>query len=341
MRRRTPSTSSAAPVAVSGGSPTLPEVDLSVDLAGLRLPNPILTASGCFASGREMERFVDVASIGAVVAKSVTRHPRQGLPTPRMVETPSGMLNAIGLQNPGVDRWIEDDLPWLVEHGARTVVSIAGDNVEDFVHVARRLRGAEGVAAIEINLSCPNVEHRGLVFALDPQASADLVRGVARVADVPVLAKLSADASDVVAVASAVVEAGADALTLINTILGMAIDPVTGRAELANTYGGLSGPAIRPVAVRVVHQVHTALPQVPIVGCGGVRSVEDVVQFLRAGASAVAVGTGGFVDPFVTESLRDDLASWLHQHGHPSVRSLVGTVMPARGPLGPSVEARA
>ena len=301
-------------------------VDLTTAIAGLRLDNPIVTASGCFASGREMDRFVDVGGIGAVVVKSVTRAPRQGLPTPRMVETPSGMLNAIGLQNPGVDAWLERDLPWLVERGATTVVSIAGDTVDDFAHVARRLRGAEGVHAIEVNLSCPNVEHRGLVFALDVDASAEVIRAVARVADVPVLAKLSADASDVVAVARAVVEAGADGLTLINTVLGMAIDPVTGLVELANTYGGLSGPAIRPVAVRVVHQVHTALPDVPIVGCGGVRTVEDVVQFLRAGASAVAVGTGGFVDPFATESLRDGLATWLAVQGRASVRELVGSV---------------
>jgi dihydroorotate dehydrogenase (NAD+) catalytic subunit len=302
------------------------DVDLSTSVAGLGLANPMVTASGCFASGREMDRFVDVGRIGAVVVKSVTKVPRKGLPTPRMVETPSGMLNAIGLQNPGVDAWLEEDLPWLVAHGATTVVSIAGDTVDDFVHVARRLRGAEGVSAIEVNLSCPNVEHRGLVFALDPAASAELIRAVARVSDVPVLAKLSADASDVVAVASAVTDAGADGLTLINTILGMAIDPVTGQAELWNTYGGLSGPAIRPVAVRVVHQVHTALPDVPIVGCGGVRTVEDVVQFLRAGASAVAVGTGGFVDPFATETLRDGLAAWLTQHGYASVREIIGSV---------------
>lgn len=307
-------------------SPASHDVDLSTSVAGLGLTNPIVTASGCFASGREMDRFVDVGRLGAVVVKSVTKAPRKGLPTPRMVETPSGMLNAIGLQNPGVDAWLEEDLPWLVAHGATTVVSIAGDTVDDFAHVARRLRGVEGVSAIEVNLSCPNVEHRGLVFALDPVASAELIRAVARVSDVPVLAKLSADASDVIGVASAVVDAGADGLTLINTILGMAIDPATGQAELWNTYGGLSGPAIRPVAVRVVHQVHAALPEVPIVGCGGVRTVEDVVQFLRAGAKAVAVGTGGFVDPFATETLRDGLAAWLAAHSYTSVQEIVGTV---------------
>lgn len=308
-----------------------PSAELGVALGALGLDNPIVTASGCFASGREIDRFYDVSGLGAIVVKSLTRLPRQGLPTPRMVETPSGMLNAIGLQNPGIDRWIEDDLPWLAERGATTIVSIAGDTIDDFVHVARRLRGAAGVGAIEVNLSCPNVEHRGLVFALSPEASADVIRNVSRAADVPVLAKLTADASDVVGVASAVVEAGAEGLTLINTVLGMAIDPVTGRVELANTYGGLSGPAIRPIAVRVVHQVHRALPEVPIIGCGGVRSVEDVVQLMRAGASAVAVGTGNFVDPFMAATLRDGLAEWLVRHGHAAARDLIGAVLPPEG----------
>jgi dihydroorotate dehydrogenase (NAD+) catalytic subunit len=302
--------------------------DLRVTLGALELDNPIVTASGCFASGREIDRFYDVSGLGAVVVKSLTRLPRQGLPTPRMVETPSGMLNAIGLQNPGIDRWLEEDLPWLAERGATTIVSIAGDTVDDFVHVARRLRGAGGIGAIEVNLSCPNVEHRGLVFALSPDASADVIRNVARAADVPVFAKLTADASDVVGVATAVVEAGAHGLTLINTVLGMAIHPVSGRVELANTYGGLSGPAIRPIAVRVVHQVHRALPQTPIIGCGGVRSVEDVVQLMRAGATAVAVGTGNFVDPFMAATLRDGLADWLARHGHATARGLVGAVHP-------------
>jgi dihydroorotate dehydrogenase (NAD+) catalytic subunit len=308
-----------------------PTVDLSVQLGPLGLANPIVTASGCFASGREIDRFYDVSSLGAVVIKSLTRAPRLGLPAPRMVETPSGMLNAIGLQNPGIDHWLEEDLPWLAERGAVTIASIAGDTVEDFTHVARRLRDREGVAAIEVNLSCPNVEHRGLVFALDPDASAEVIRSVVRTADVPVFAKLTADASDVVAVARAVVGAGADGLTLINTVLGMAIDPVSGLIELANGYGGLSGPAIRPIAVRVIHQVHQAMPEVPIIGCGGVRSVEDAVQLVRAGASAVAVGTGNFVDPFAADSLRSGLAAWLDAHGHADVRSLVGTAVRRSG----------
>jgi dihydroorotate dehydrogenase (NAD+) catalytic subunit len=312
-----------------------PPADVRVQLGALALDNPIVTASGCFASGREIDRFYDVSGLGAIVVKSLTRLPRQGLPAPRMVETPSGMLNAIGLQNPGIDRWIDEDLPWLAERGATTIVSIAGDTVDDFVDVARRLRGAVGVGAIEVNLSCPNVEHRGLVFALSPEASAEVIRGVVRVADVPVFAKLTADASDVVAVATAVVAAGAIGLTLINTVLGMAIHPVTGKVEIANTFGGLSGPAIRPIAVRVVHQVHRAMPEVPIIGCGGVRSVEDVIQLMRAGASAVAIGTGNFVDPFMAASLRDGLSAWLTEHGHPAARDLVGVVLPSDG--GPDV----
>lgn len=305
-------------------------VDLSVELAGMKLPNPILTASGCFAAGAEMERFYDIAELGAIVVKSVTLEPRDGLPTPRMAETPSGMINAIGLQNPGIDAWLAKDLPWLQGKGARVVVSVAGTSVDDFRAVTRKLRGRGGIAAIEVNLSCPNVEERGLVFACSPTDSAEVVTAVRREADVPVLAKLTSDVTDIVAIARAVVRAGADGLTLVNTVLGMAIDPETGRPEVYNTYGGLSGPAIRPIAVRNVHQVHAALPEVPILGCGGIRNVTDVVQFLRAGAAAVSVGTATFVDPFVGPRLIKNLRSWLAERGYGSARELVGTVQPWR-----------
>ena len=304
------------------------EVDLGVELAGVRFENPIFTASGCFASGAEIDRFYDVAQLGAVVTKSVTLEPRRGMPTPRMAETPSGMLNGIGLQNPGVDAWLERDLPWLRDHGARVIASIAGKSVDDYREVARRLRGTTGIDAIEVNLSCPNVEDRGLVFACSSADSGELVAAVVREADVPVLAKLTSDVTDVVAIARSVVAAGAAGLTLINTLLGMAIDPETGRPELWNSYGGLSGPAIRPVAVRNVHQVHQALPHVPILGCGGIRDIGDVVQFLRAGASAVSVGTATFVDPFVGPTLIAELRRWLGRRGHASVRELVGAVTP-------------
>lgn len=315
-----------------GGDDAMP-VDLSTSLGALRLDNPILTASGCFASGREINRFYDVADLGAIVVKSVTLAPRQGLPTPRMAETPSGMLNAIGLQNPGVDAWLRDDLPWLRDHGARVIASIAGASVDEFRQVARRVGDAEGVSAIEVNLSCPNVEHRGLVFACLAPAAAEVVAAVRRETSLPVLAKLTSDVTDIVAIARAVVDAGADGLTLINTLLGMAIDPISGRPELFNTYGGLSGPAIRPVAIRNIHQVYQALPHVPILGCGGIQTVEDVVQHLRAGASAVSVGTATFADPFVGRQLLDDLRQWMTRHGHLRLSSLIGKVHPhsARG----------
>lgn len=307
-------------------------VDLRVSLAGIHLPNPILTASDCFASGKEAQRFVDIDTIGAVVVKSITRAPRNGLPTPRMVETPSGMLNAIGLQNPGVDAFIEHDLPFLRQYGARVIASIAGDSAEDFRYVAGKLMtaGADTIVGLEVNLSCPNVENRGLVFACQPESSHAVVRAVRHEVSVPVLAKLTSDVTSVVAIAQAVVDAGANGVTLINTLLGMAIDPETGRPELYNTFGGLSGPAIRPVALRNIYQVAQALPTLPILGCGGVQSATDVVQFLRAGATAVSVGTQQFVDPFITERLSRDLEAWLASHGHNAVSDLVATVMPWR-----------
>jgi dihydroorotate dehydrogenase (NAD+) catalytic subunit len=313
-----------------GDGPTIAEseVDLGVELAGLRLDNPITTASGCFASGAEIDRFYDVTELGAVVVKSITLEPREGLPTPRMAETPSGMLNAIGLQNPGIDAWLAKDLPQLQAKGAKVIASLAGRSVDEYREVARRLHGQDRVVALEVNLSCPNVEERGQVFACSPTDSATVVRAVRAETDLPLLAKLTSDVTDVVEVARAVVTAGADGLTLINTLLGMAIDPETGRPELYNTYGGLSGPAIRPVALRNVHQVHQALPTVPILGCGGVREVTDVIQFLRAGASAVAVGTTTFVDPFVGQDLVRDLRRWLAQRGRRSVQELIGETTP-------------
>lgn len=310
-------------------------VDLSVDVGGARLDTPILSASGCFASGAEIDRFHDVTALGAIVVKSVTLEPREGLPTPRMAETSSGMLNAIGLQNPGVDAWMRRDLAWLQQRGARVVVSVAGKTVEEFREVARKLRRAGSVVALEVNLSCPNVEHRGLVFATDASAAGEVIAAVRREADVPVWGKLTSDVTDVVGVARAVVEAGADGLTLINTLLGMGIDAETGRPQLSNTYGGLSGPAIKPVALRNVHQVHAALPDVPIVGCGGARTAVDVVEFVRAGASAVQIGTATFVDPFVHRTVTDDLRRWLANRGIASLTELRGQVLPWPTPPAP------
>ncbi len=260
------------------------QVDLRVDLGPLRLDNPIVTASGCFASGREIERFFDIARLGAVVVKSLTLEPRGGLPTPRMAETASGMLNAIGLQNPGVEQWLATELPWLQALGVPVVVSIAGKTVAEYRMLAEYLRGQPGVVAIEANISCPNVDDRNVVFACRADATREVIQQVTRVATVPVFAKLTPDVTDIAGIAEAAVAAGATGVSLINTLLGMAIDVETRRPKLAAVTGGLSGPAIKPVAVRAVHQVHQALPDVPIIGMGGVRTVTDVAELMLAGA---------------------------------------------------------
>ncbi len=297
-------------------------VDLSVDLCGVALPTPVLAASGCFGFGREMAPWMDLGEVGAVVTKSVSLEPRRGRPTPRMAETPSGMLNAIGLQNPGVEAFCATELPFLAEAGARVVASIVGRTAEEFGRVAERLAREPAVHLVEVNLSCPNVEHRGEVFATDPAAAAAVIRAVAERAGRPVLAKLTADVTDLVAVARAVVEAGADGLTLINTLLGMAVDTRRMRPRLAAVTGGLSGPAIRPVAVRCVWQVARALPGVPIVGTGGIMTGTDAAEFLLVGATAVAVGTGSFVQPRAVVDVARQLAAYLDTHGLRSVGEL-------------------
>ena len=290
-------------------------VDLTTRLASLRLADPVLTASGCAAAGRELAPFVDLRAIGGVVTKSIMLQPRSGRPTPRMAETPSGMLNSIGLQGPGVEQFVATDLRWLRERGIRTIVSIAGGTVQEYQKLAQRLRHEPGISAVEVNISCPNVESRGQVFACDPFSAASVVQTVRRntAPDIPVLAKLSPDVTDIVAIASSVRDAGADGVSLINTLLGMVIDPDTMRPMLGGVTGGLSGPAIRPVAVRAVWQVHAAFPELPILGMGGIRTGQDAFEFVLAGASAVSVGTAVFNDPSalarVSEQLRGILAA--------------------------------
>lgn len=301
-------------------------VDMRTRLAALELPAPILTASGCAGYGRELAPYVDLSSLGAVVTKSIMRHPRSGRATPRMAETPSGMLNSIGLQGSGIDAFLAHDLPWLAAQGARVVVSVAGGSAGEFAEVARRLRGAPGLVAVEVNISCPNVEDRGQVFACDPEAAAVVVAGVREVTapGVPVLAKLSPDVTDIVAVARSCVDAGADGLSMINTLLGMVIDVDTMRPVLAGVTGGLSGPAIRPVAVRCVWQVHAAMPDVPILAMGGVRHGLDALELVLAGASAVSVGTAVFGDPGACRRVHDELATALTERGFDSFADAVG-----------------
>ncbi|MDX6218350.1 MAG: dihydroorotate dehydrogenase catalytic subunit [Frankiales bacterium] len=305
---------------------TRPDVDLTTRLGGVTFPNPVFTASGCAAAGQELDQFFDVSELGGVVTKSIMLAPRSGRPTPRMAETPSGMVNSIGLQGPGIDAFLDKDLAWLAQRGARAVVSIAGGSVDEYAKLAAKLRGQKGLAMIEVNISCPNVEDRGQVFACDPVASAAVVQAVKRAAPtgVPVFAKLSPDVTDITEIARACVDAGADGLSLINTLLGMVIDTHTLRPALGGVTGGLSGPAIRPVAVRCVWQVRQALPEVPILGMGGIRTGLDALEFLLAGANAVSVGTTVFGDPSAPIRILDELAVALAERGFGSVSEVVG-----------------
>lgn len=299
-------------------------VTLAVDLDGLRFPTPVLGASGTFGSGQELSQLIDLRKVGGIVTKSVTLRPVRGLPTPRMAETPSGMLNAIGLQNPGVEGFMEKDGPWIERAGVPVVVSIAGKSVEEFVKVAARVQTMRGVVAMEANISCPNVKRRNQVFACHPDAAAEVVGAVSRMVSVPVIAKLTPDVTDIAEVARACVKAGAHALSLVNTSLGMAIDVDTFRPKLGAVTGGLSGPAIRPVAVRCVFQVARALPDVPIIGMGGIRTARDAVEFLLAGAWAVAVGTANFFNPSATIDVAQGIGRFLASKGMRSPADLRG-----------------
>jgi dihydroorotate dehydrogenase (NAD+) catalytic subunit len=300
-------------------------VDMSTSLGRLDFVSPVFTASGCAAAGKELDQFIDITTIGAVVTKSVMLNPRSGRATPRMAETPSGMLNGIGLQGPGIDDFIQNDLSWLSQKGAKTIVSIAGNNVEEFGKVADKLRDIPGVIAIEVNISCPNVENRGQVFACDPYAAADVINNVRRnvSASIPLFAKLSPDVTDITEIAKAVVKAGADGLSVINTLLGMVIDADTLRPLLSGKTGGLSGPAIRPVAVRCVYQIRKALPNIPIIGMGGIRNGRDAIEFFAAGANAISVGTTVFNDPEACVRIHDETAEILQEKGIRSLSEII------------------
>lgn len=302
-------------------------VSLAVDLNGIRLPTPVLGASGTFGSGRELSELVDLTKVGGVITKSVTPRPVKGMATPRMVETPSGMLNAIGLQNPGIEQFIRAEGPFIARAGVPVIVSIAGKSVEEFLQVAASVHQLQGVVAIEANLSSPNARAIGApVFARQPDMAGEVVGAVARLSRLPVFAKLSPDVTNVVEVAEACVRSGAHGLSLINTLLGMAIDTRTFRPRLGAVMGGLSGPAIRPVAVRVVYEVARALPGVPIIGMGGIRRPQDAVEFLLAGAWAVAVGTANYWNPHATIDVARGLGEFLVERGLSSPADLRGGV---------------
>jgi dihydroorotate dehydrogenase (NAD+) catalytic subunit len=297
---------------------------LAVALGRLRLPNPILVASGTFGYAREMQGFIDLARLGGIVPKTITPLPRIGNVPWRTVETASGLLNSIGLDNDGVETFLDKQLPFLAGCGAPVIVSIAGADAEEFVALARRLDGVPGIAALELNVSCPNVSH-GVDLGTDPETCRGVVAGVREATGLPVIAKLTPNVTDIAAVAQGAADGGADAVTLINTLQGMAVDWRRRRPLLGNVVGGLSGPAIKPVALRCVHQVHRAVG-IPIIGVGGIMTIDDCMEFFVAGASAVQIGTASFAEPIVSARLLDELPGAVAEAGAASLAALVGTL---------------
>jgi len=299
--------------------------DLSVNIAGIKLKNPVLTASGTFGYGEEFAEFLDLNKLGGVIVKGVSLKPIKGNPPPRIWETPSGMLNAIGLENPGVDVFLGEKLPFLRKFDTAVIVNIFGFSLEEYVCVAERLDGAQGIAGIEVNISCPNVKAGGMAFGTDLRATFGLLSAVRKKTRLPLIAKLSPNVTDVTEFASAARDAGCDGLSLINTLLGMAIDVRCRRPRLANCTGGLSGPAIRPVAVRMVWQVAKKVP-LPIIGMGGIVTGEDALEFILAGASAVAVGTANFMNPRATLEVLSGIENVMAEQGVGNIKDLIGRV---------------
>ncbi|MDP2232706.1 MAG: dihydroorotate dehydrogenase [Actinomycetota bacterium] len=300
---------------------------MRVKLGPLELANPVMTASGTFASGREFADFVDLSRLGALVTKGVSLEPWAGNASPRIAETASGMLNSIGLQNPGVEAFIARDLAWLAEHAPTTpvIVNVSGHTAEEYPAVIERLESEPGVTGYEINISCPNVDAGGMAFGTDCASAADVTRRCRAVTTRPLIVKLSPNVTDIASIALAVEAAGADCVSLINTLLGMAVDVATFKPKLARVVGGLSGPAIKPVALRMVWQVSSAVG-VPVVGMGGIMNAEDAAEFMLAGATAVGVGTASFVDPTSVTRIVDGLAELCHARGIGRVAELIGAL---------------
>ncbi|MEN8190205.1 MAG: dihydroorotate dehydrogenase [Thermodesulfobacteriota bacterium] len=305
-------------------------VDLKVAIGPLSLANPVMTASGTFGYGREFEPYMDISRLGAVIVKGISLAPRAGNPPPRIVETACGMLNAIGLENVGVERFIEEKIPYLKSLGTPVIVNVLGDTLGEYEEICRRLADVDGVAAIEVNISCPNVKKGGVAFGTDPKMAAAVTRAVKSACSLPVLIKLSPNVTDIVTIARAVEDGGADAVSLINTLIGMAIDLENRRPRLANVIGGLSGPAIKPVALRMVYQVAAAV-SIPVIGIGGIETAEDAMEFMVAGATAVQVGTANFVNPAASVEMIDGMADYIRTSDIGSIRELIGSLQINRG----------
>jgi dihydroorotate dehydrogenase (NAD+) catalytic subunit len=299
--------------------------DLSVRIGSLHLKNPLIAASGCFGYGVEYANVVDLASLGGIVSKGLFLKEREGHPAPRIVETPAGMLNAIGLQGIGARRFVDEKLPELRARGATVIVNVCGTTLDEYVEVSKILSDAEGVAAIELNISCPNIKEGGIQFGCSLDGTFDVVSAVRKATRLPILPKLTPNVTDVASFARAAEDAGADAISLVNTFLAMVIDVESRRPKISNIVGGLSGPAIRPIAVRMVYECRRAV-KIPIIGMGGIATADDVLEFMIAGANAVQVGTMNFVDPFIWGKLLDGVRDYMRAHGISRLQDVVGTV---------------
>lgn len=298
-------------------------MDLSVSLPGLELNNPVMPASGCFGFGREYSEFYDLSTLGAVIMKAATGEERRGNATPRVTETSSGMLNAIGLQNPGVDAIVKKEVPFLAGYNVPIIANIAGSTIEEYVSVAQKFNHASHVSALELNISCPNVKEGGMQFGTDPEVAAKLTEAVKSISDLPVYVKLSPNVTNIVIMAQAVESAGADGLSMINTLTGMQLDLRTRKPVIANKTGGLSGAAIKPIAIRMIYEVYRHI-SIPIIGMGGITCSEDVLEHLLAGASAVAIGTANFQNPLVCPEIIQALPQTLDNYGFDSIRHAIG-----------------
>jgi dihydroorotate dehydrogenase (NAD+) catalytic subunit len=301
----------------------LEQPEMKISIGSLQLKNPVMTASGTFGYGEEYASLVNLNRLGAIIVKGISLLPRQGNPPTRIAETACGMLNAIGLENVGLERFLAEKLPYLQGINTPLIVNILGDTVEDYQELAARLDGEEKVAALEVNISCPNVKKGGVAFGTDPDMAHAVTKGVRRHFSRPVIVKLSPNVTDITEIARAVEDAGADAVSLINTVLGMAIDIVSCRPKLANIFGGLSGPAIKPIGLRMVWQVAEGV-SIPIIGIGGITTTEDAIEYMLAGACAVQVGTANFINPKATEEIVQGIGAYLSEHRLASIQDLIG-----------------
>ena|SRR5450830_1935663 len=299
------------------------QVDLSVNIAGIQFRTPITTASGTFGFGQEYADLTDLHQLGAITVKGITPEPRKGNPGQRLIETPAGLINSVGLMNPGVEAFLTEDLPWLLQQNVPLIVNINGKTAEEYGELAARLSEVKGIAALEVNISCPNVKEGGMAFGTRPETAAAAVKAARRNTKLPLIVKLSPNVTDIALMAKAVAEEGADAISLINTLLAMVIDLKKRKPVLANTFGGLSGPAIRPIALRMVYQVYEAV-SLPIIGMGGIMTAEDALSFIMAGASAIALGTANFVEPDSIGKVAAGLEEWCRRENIGAIREIIG-----------------